>query len=33
LSPIDATLPQVVSVCEMVKRGIGVVRLSRASEI
>ena len=25
LSPNDATLPQVVTVCEMVKRGIGVV--------
>jgi antiviral helicase SKI2 len=25
LSPIDAVLPQVVTVCEMVKRGIGVV--------
>mmetsp|Transcript_57247 Transcript_57247/g.66112 ORF Transcript_57247/g.66112 Transcript_57247/m.66112 type:complete len:1455 (-) Transcript_57247:106-4470(-) len=24
LSPIDATLPQVLSVCEMVKRGIGI---------
>jgi hypothetical protein len=33
LSPIDATLPQVVTVCEMVKRGIGVVRLSKALEI
>lgn len=26
LSPVDAVLPQVVTVCEMVKRGIGVVR-------
>ena len=26
LSPNDATLPQVLTVCEMVKRGIGVVR-------
>lgn len=26
LSPVDATLPQVLTVCEMVKRGIGVVR-------
>ena len=25
LSPNDASLPQVVTVCEMVKRGIGVV--------
>ena len=27
LSPVDAVLPQVVGVCEMVKRGIGVVSL------
>lgn len=27
LSPEDATLPQVLTVCEMVKRGIGIVRL------
>lgn len=26
LSPVDGTLPQVLTVCEMVKRGIGVVR-------
>jgi superfamily II RNA helicase len=26
LSPVDATLPQVLTLCEMVKRGIGVVR-------
>lgn len=27
LSPQDATLPQVMTTCEMVKRGIGVVSL------
>lgn len=26
LSPVDTSLPQVVTICEMVKRGIGVVR-------
>jgi hypothetical protein len=26
LSPLDATLPQVLTICEMVKRGVGVVR-------
>ena len=26
LAPTDAVLPQVLTVCEMVKRGIGVVR-------
>lgn len=25
LSPVDSTLPQVLTICEMVKRGIGVV--------
>lgn len=28
LSPSDSTLPQVVTICEMVKRGIGVVSRS-----
>lgn len=31
LSPLDATLPQVLNICEMVKRGIGVVRNQRSS--
>ena len=30
LSPNDAVLPQVLSVCEMVKRGIGVVSLKES---
>lgn len=31
LSPNDATLPQVVTICEMVKRGIGVVSNEHSS--
>lgn len=34
LSPVDSTLPQVLTICEMVKRGIGVVRfLARISSL